>query len=703
MIATSIPPLWSAIGAVGHSAALAAACVLAAWSLTHRPRLVTAGAAIRGALVLTAVWSAAAAVTGWDSGWTDIAEAARNLGWLFVVYRLFEGDGRLRSVRPVRPLVLALAFVELLQPGLLLIAQRNAADPNVFAIAVMFRLMVAVGALVLAHNLYAGAARGGRVALRWPAAAIATLWLFDLNYYTVAYLLGGIPQQLAALRGFAAVAAVALVACGMRKDAAQLRFAPSRTLAFRSASLVVIGGYLLAMVALAGWLARAGGDYATVLQFGVAVGASVVAALLLPSQRLRAWLRVMLAKHLFRHRYDYRSEWLRFTQTIGLGGGEASPLNERVVQAVADITESGAGLLLTPDDEGELQLAARWQWPTADVPAPAVSRSGARELVGNGFIVDLDEARAGNPPRALPEWLRASPQAWALVPLIHYERLVGVVVLARPQTARKLDWEDFDLLRVVGRQLASYLSESAGQEALAEAGRFDDFNRRIAFVMHDIKNLASQIGLLARNAEHHAENPEFRADMLVTLRNATDKLNALIARLSRYGAGAGQADEQIALDALVQGVCERFEGQHAVTVIRSEPVVVAGMAEPLEQALAHLIQNAIDASAAETPVFVSVTAQGLNGEVEVLDSGCGMAPDFVRGKLFKPFVSTKPGGFGIGAYEARELVRAMGGRLDVESREELGTRFVLRLPLAAASELFQTISHPGGANDEKVA
>jgi hypothetical protein len=148
----------------------------------------------------------------------------------------------------------------------------------------------------------------------------------------------------------------------------------------------------------------------------------------------------------------------------------------------------------------------------------------------HGFIVDLDEVRAGTDHQGerarVPGWLVEDREAWALVPLLHFERLVGMVVLGRPPVTRQLDWEDFDLLRVVGQQLASYLAENNGQVALLEANRFDEFNRRIAFVMHDIKNLASQLSLLSRNAERHAENPAFRADMLVTLRNSTDKLNA---------------------------------------------------------------------------------------------------------------------------------------------------------------------------------
>ena len=136
---------------------------------------------------------------------------------------------------------------------------------------------------------------------------------------------------------------------------------------------------------------------------------------------------------------------------------------------------------------------------------------------------------------------------------------------------------------------------------------------------------------------------------------------------------------------------------------------VIGNRETLEQVLAHLVQNAIDASDPALPVLVKVASEGLHGAIEVVDSGVGMSPDFVRNRLFKPFVSTKPGGFGIGAFEARELVRAMQGRLDVESREGVGSRFVVRLPLAAAAGIIETFNQksagraPDGSQQPKVA
>src|SRR4029453_13232127 len=76
------------------------------------------------------------------------------------------------------------------------------------------------------------------------------------------------------------------------------------------------------------------------------------------------------------------------------------------------------------------------------------------------------------------------------------------------------------------------LAEALGQEALSHAQRFEEFNRRFAFILHDIKNLVSQLSLVARNAERHADNPEFRADMVATLQGSVGKMNDLLARLA---------------------------------------------------------------------------------------------------------------------------------------------------------------------------
>jgi signal transduction histidine kinase len=97
--------------------------------------------------------------------------------------------------------------------------------------------------------------------------------------------------------------------------------------------------------------------------------------------------------------------------------------------------------------------------------------------------------------------------------------------------------------------------------------------------------------------------------------------------------------------------------------------------------LTHLVQNAIDASAPDAPIHVRLRPSGGSIRLVVEDRGHGMSRSFIRDELFRPFRSTKDGGFGIGAYEAREIVRAHGGRMDVSSRPGEGSRFELLLPM----------------------
>jgi putative PEP-CTERM system histidine kinase len=686
---------WSVVALLLHVTAAIGAATLAIWLRPRAQRLGTAGPAAVTALVATAMWSLAEAIELHGSLATTLLEAARNLLWLLVIYRLFAHDGRHDSLAPIRPVLFALVFVELLLLGLDVVLARITADAGLgdvtLGLGIMLRLLVTVGALVLVHNLYGGASPDARLALRWPAAGLATVWIFDLNLYTVAYLAAAWPREIAALRGLATIALTGLFAIGASHGRDALRLRPSRAVTFQTFSLLLIGVYLVGMVLIAQWLAYAGGDFARLIELGFLTIASAVALLVLPSRKLRGWLKVMLSKHLFQHRYDYREEWLRLTRTIGNTGPEAPPLGERVVQALADVTGSPSGLLLVCEEGGDgPALAARWNWSQVHGPA-TIDQAFAGFLARESFVAELDEVRAGRTAMPVgmvaPDWLLEDPRAWAIVPLIHYDRLVGAVVLSQPQLTRKLDWEDFDLLRVVGQQLASYLAENATQEALAEASRFDDFHRRIAFVMHDIKNLASQFSLLARNAELHAEKKAFRDDMIVTLRSSSEKLNAMIARLSRYGSGGVDRIEDVAADHVARAVVARFAGNRQVVLAECRPLRALASRHSLEQVLVHLVQNALDASPAGSPVFLSLVAEGDQARFEVVDSGSGMSPEFVRTRLFKPFVSTKNGGFGIGAFEARELVRAMRGSLEVDSREGIGSRFVVRVPLHIAADV----------------
>src|SRR3546814_9638874 len=153
----------------------------------------------------------------------------------------------------------------------------------------------------------------------------------------------------------------------------------------------------------------------------------------------------------------------------------------------------------------------------------------------------------------------------------------------------------FDMLRAAGRQAASYLSEAQGQRALDDAQRFEEFNRRFAFIIHDVKNLVSQLSLLARNAERHADNPDFRADMVLTLKESVGKMNDMLARLSQHNKGRAEEPRPMALRDVAEQVTRTRSRQHAIAVTGDAPPVLADPAR-VEQIVTHLLQNAIDAS-----------------------------------------------------------------------------------------------------------
>jgi signal transduction histidine kinase len=194
----------------------------------------------------------------------------------------------------------------------------------------------------------------------------------------------------------------------------------------------------------------------------------------------------------------------------------------------------------------------------------------------------------------------------------------------------------------------------------------------------------SQLSLVAHNAERHADNPEFRADMVVTLQSSVKKMNDLLARLTRDKRTEPAAPREAALHPILAPIVAAKEAVHPVLLFGDPAILVKADAAQLEQAVAHLLQNAIEASAPGEAVRVCFGRRGSEIAIEVIDSGAGMSAEFIGSRLFQPFASTKDGGFGIGAFEARTLVTAMGGRIEVESREGEGSRFTIFMPVAEA-------------------
>tara|TARA_R110000787_G_scaffold41162_5_gene101868 strand:- start:6428 stop:8518 length:2091 start_codon:yes stop_codon:yes gene_type:complete len=673
------------IGDWGHALAAVLFAALGIFLFRRRAEAAEMGM-LAVALLLTSCWALYVSFGGVAKPLSGVAENMRNAAWLTTMFVMLRRGpvGRGGALGAVVAVYAAVAGLLLLQTITDLVWHQLPQDSELHealvTVSLILRMMTAIGSLLLLHHLYAAwplRERGGVVLL---FGALAAMWTYDLNLYAIGYLVPDRASELYALRGLLMALLAPVIAIGLRKGMTE-RLTLSRTLTFQSLSIFAVALYVIVLTAAAVLIELIAGPYARMVEIAAVFFAAVTALVLLPSPRLRALWKVQVAKHFFQHRYDYRTEWMRFGETIGRPGENPAPLGERVAKAIADITDSPAALLLLRDDQGGLILETGWNW-NGDLPEGAsLSPTIVARLEQSGWIIDLGKRRAADATLPLPDWMTQDARLWALVPLIHFNRLTGAILLARPPIDRRLDWEDFDMLRAAGRQVATYISEAQGQQALNDAARFDEFNRRFAFIIHDIKNLVSQLSLLARNAERHADNPEFRADMILTLQESVGKMNDLLARLSQHHKGRAEEPRPLALRTLLDHVAHIRARQHPILVNGDAPLALADPAR-VELIVTHLLQNAIDASAPGAPVELRLSADANDVLVEIVDQGRGMSAEYVRRELFKPFSSSKVGGFGIGAFEARALAQAMGGRIDVDSRPGVGSRFTLRLPLA---------------------
>jgi putative PEP-CTERM system histidine kinase len=251
-----------------------------------------------------------------------------------------------------------------------------------------------------------------------------------------------------------------------------------------------------------------------------------------------------------------------------------------------------------------------------------------------------------------------------------------------------LDWEDEKLVSLVALQLGAYLIQEETAQALADARQLEEFNKRFAFILHDTKNTIGQLSLLVRNVEEFGHNEEFRKDMTLTLRHAVEKLQTLLGQL-RGDALAKKAEpasrEDVDVNTLVASFVngKRKIGLDIVMTESAAPVFAAMTDRDVFLGVLDLVVgNAVEAAPKGAPVNVCVVNLQSSVCVTVTDKGPGMTPEFIAGQLFRPLRTTKGGGFGIGAYQAREVMRDIGGTIDVRSKVGEGTIVSLYLPVS---------------------
>ncbi len=551
-------------------------------------------------------------------------------------------------------------------------------------------LLLSVLGIVFIEQIYRNTRVEQKWAIKYLCLGLLGMNIFDFYMYSDSLLYQRTDLVLWQARGFVYVMIVPLLGVSISRDPV---WSPeifiSRRVVFHTTTLLASGIYLMVM-GVAGYYVRDfGGNWGLVAQAIFLFITILTLLVFISSRRIRARIYVFVNKHFYPYKYDYREEWLRFIRTISSTVADDS-IYHKSIKSIAQIIESPGGMLWLRQDSGFYQCVDTWHMPMVSVREPA----GAplpKFLELNEFVISVDEFE--NEPEVynrlgyleLSDWVKEI-RPWLIVPLINNEFLIGFIVLSHSHARQKsFNWEDSDLLKTAARQVATFIEQVHASEALAEARQFESFNKVSTYVVHDIKNLVAQLSLISSNAEKHKHNPLFMEDVFKTINNSVSKMNKMMELLS----GKVSTDNSSKIDVIT--VLEELVHQREIAggkpvpvlVCESDSYTVKADKNQLLAILGHLVQNAQDATEDSGKITITQRCGEKCIIIEVEDTGTGMDEDFLKHHLFKPFKTTKGSkGMGIGVYEAREIILALGGEIEVESSLGVGTCFRVSIPAA---------------------
>ena len=673
----------------GDALAAAAYGATAAVLFVSRPRRGVALPLI-GAITASAVWAGAnvwlAAVDSLSFTGGAALDALHLLAWTLCIRSILVPQRATRELVLASSAAAAWALVGLVAGSF-------------FASTVHLALIASslIG-LVAVEQLFRNANAEQRQALRLLCFAAGGLFVVDLFVYSQAGLLDAALPWFWYGRGFAHLAFLPLIILAVKRLSVWEReLSVSRQVVFHMASVLGVGFYLM-LLGLAAYVVRAvGREWTFVIELQFLLVAFGVLVFILYSEGMRRRLQTFLIKHFYRNKYDYRREWLRLTDSLSRSG-ELGPLASSGLEALAQIVGTRSGDLWLERDDGHYEWMASIGRNVAPQRSFRADHLMVRFMAARSWVIDSDEYSSapdryemafGDPAAAI------LPPKVIVVPLDCHGHLQGFVMLDKRDQETALNFEDHDILKTAGKQVAIALAQAHARERLAETHQFEAMNKMSAFLMHDLKNILAQQLLLVSNAARFRHRPEFFDDAIATVRAGVERMRRVVEQIQTKSAdvGANRADLVRVLKEIGTHFADRLP---RVDVDCPYPSVWVRMSrEKLGGVLTHLVRNAQDATADDGRVRLGVTRSGDSVLCVLEDNGCGMDDAFIRDRLFRPFDSTKADrGMGIGAYQARELVRAAGGEIEVESAPGVGTTF--RVHLRAADSGYAK-DHAGAA------
>ncbi len=464
---------------------------------------------------------------------------------------------------------------------------------------------------------------------------------------------------------------------------------PSHSVLQSSLTVMLAGIYLLVIGVLAKIVTYFGGNELFPLKAFLVLAALVVLTILLLSDRVRLVTSRFVSRHFQRPMFDYRAVWRKFTEATASCVNQAE-LCQAAVKSVTDIFQAlSVTIWLVDDKKEQLVFAASTFLSAAKAddlrPKKEDVTAVIKAMQGQHEPVDIDTATetwAVALRQCHPEEFHKGGSR-VCVPMVVGDEVLGCLILGDRVGGAPFSWQDFDLLKCIGDQIAAGLLNTRLSQKLLQAKELEAFQTMSAFFVHDMKNTANTLNLMLQNLPVHFDDPAFRADALRGVSKTVAHINRLIGRLGSIRHELQIKPVEADLNELVARSLAGWEDAAGINLKKDLAPLPKFLFDP-EQMLkvaTNLIFNAREAVSQTGQVQIQTSQR--NGWVilAVSDDGCGMSQEFVSRSLFRAFQTTKKNGLGIGMFQSKMIVEAHQGRIEVESEPGKGATFRVWLPL----------------------
>lgn len=411
--------------------------------------------------------------------------------------------------------------------------------------------------------------------------------------------------------------------------------------------------------------------------------------LIVLSDRLRQRIGSIVSRHFRRPRYDYRQIWSTFSARTG-AFNEPTDYCRAVAKVISETFETlSVTVWLWDGIARKWSLGGSTSFSESEARKALGSEQTAVEAVATLRRFSHPTAVLGVPGEA-GAWLKrmthkdfAEGGECFFLPLLTNDEMLGLLILGDRVQAQPFTIEEFELLKTVADQMTANLLNIRLSRRLGDSQKLEAFQTMSAFFVHDLKNTASTLSLMLQNLPKHFDDPAFRQDAARAVSKSVDKINGLVTRLSSLRQNSEvkpvTADLNEAVKQAVANVGGFPQGALVIALGALPPVTMD--AEQIQKVTTNLLINAREASGDGGKIEVRTSRNGGWVILSVSDCGCGMTAEFVERSLFRPFMTTKREGLGIGLFHSKTIVEAHHGRIEVESRPGEGSIFQVLLPV----------------------